>query len=351
MTPRLTVFVGLDHDLLHTSLVLTGMCALADRGDISLRYHRPTGDQQWLVADPMVLCFEVAGVDGRIAIDLRDGEGISQPLINRVRWYLKRAFYPQELLGLPSELSEKMQPFGLNYGCRSLASTVRLLAVVGGPLAARGRAGWSRLRQYLSTPGSATFEQSPDAPMFPRVAFQTRLWTSGEVPPDEVEPLNEGRVAVIRALRQAFGDRFVGGLVPTPLAIERYPGEVTPHSSNYRNYLAIKKRCLVGVYTRGVEHSLAFKLGETFAASQCLVSVPLRYQLPAPIEEGRHYLSFETPDECVAACSRLLDDAAHAREMRRANHDYYRREVEPAAHVLRVLDRTGVTGAGHGVSG
>ena len=35
--------------------------------------------------------------------------------------------------------------------------------------------------------------------------FQTRLSSSGEVPESEVEPLNEGRVAMVRALREAFG--------------------------------------------------------------------------------------------------------------------------------------------------
>ena len=66
---------------------------------------------------------------------------------------------------------------------------------------------------------------------------------------------------MVRALKAAFGDRFVGGLMATPLALERYPHDVTPHSSKYAEYLAVKKRCLVSVYTRGVEHSLAFKLG------------------------------------------------------------------------------------------
>ena len=107
-SPQIVVFVGPDHDLIHTSLLLTGFCALADRGSVSLRYQWPKGDEGWLVGDPIVVCFDVEGPPRvRVAIDLRDGEGISQPIIDRVQWYFKRAFYRPELDRLPREYAAK----------------------------------------------------------------------------------------------------------------------------------------------------------------------------------------------------------------------------------------------------
>ena len=338
MIPSVDVYIGPAHDLIHTSLVFTGLCALSNEGAIRLRYRRPRGDDEWLVADPMVVCIEIdEGV--RIALDLRDGEGTSYPIIDRVDWYLKRAYYPVEIDRLPPETARKFGPFGMNFGCRSLMSTMQALRFIGWPIASQGRAGLQRLRQYFLTPTEPQFEQSAESATGPWVTFQTRLWTADEITPDEVEPLNAGRVAVIRALRKAFGDRFLGGLVPTPFALKNYPDDITPHSSRYSEYLTLRKRCLIGVYTHGVEHSLAFKLGETFAAAQCLVSEPLRYGLPEPLEPGRHYLLFEEPEECVEHCRRLLADAQLAQSMRRANHDYYQREIKPAPHVARVIDR------------
>lgn len=340
MTPRVTVFISPDHDLYHTSLLLSGLCTLAARGAVDLRYETPSGDGRWLVGDPIVVCFDLdSGAPRRVAVDLRDGEGVSSPIIGRVDRYMKRAFFRPELERLPPTVATRMAPFGLNFGCRNTSSTIRLLRSVGWQLVRRGRPGLARLRQYLWTPGPTAFEQGPDVPVEAKIAFQTRLWTPAEVPPEEVEPLNSGRVAMVRALKAAFGDRFVGGLVPTPLALAEYPDDVTPHSSRYAAYLALKKRCLVSVYTRGVEHSLAFKLGETLAASQCLVSVPLRYELPAPLVAGEHYLPFDDTAECIEACHRLLAMPALAREMRHANHQYYCKEVEPATHVAQVLER------------
>ena len=340
MTHSVTVYVSPRHDLIHTSLLHTGFCELAGRGAIALRYRRPSGADAWLAGDPIVVCFDLDGPSPmRVAVDLRDGEGLSWPIIDRADCYLKRAFYRPEVDRLPPHHAVKLAPFGLNFGCRNGASTWRVLRTIGLPLAAAGRSGLSRLRQYLLTPPISAFELDPGTPVSPRVTFQTRLWTQDEVAPGEAAPLNEDRVAMVRTLKRAFGDRFAGGLVPTPFALSTYPDAVTPHSSKYSDYLKLRKQCLVGVYTRGVEHSLAFKLGETFAASQCLVSVPLRYELPSPIEEGRHYLSFNTPDQCVAACQRLLDNPGLARDMRHANHAYYAREVAPAAHLLKMLDR------------
>jgi hypothetical protein len=346
MTPHVEVFVGPDHDLVHTSLVLTGFCELASRGVISLRYCYPkTASERWLIGDPIVIVCDVhGGQTTRMAIDLRDGEGISEPIVDRVRWYFKRSFYAPERESLVPERRERMLAFGLNFPCRSRRSSARLLAALGGPIALSGRAGIQRLRHYLSTPPPSMFERDPGAPVEPWIHFQPRLWSPEEAP-GEWEGVNADRVKMVRALKREFGKRFVGGLVATAYASRHYPDDLTPHSSKYADYLRLKQRCLIGIYTRGLEHSLAFKLSETFAASQCLVSVPLRYELPSPLVAGRHYLEFETPDACIAACHRLLAEDALARSMRQVNHDYYVREIEPAAHLRRVIDRATASSA------
>src|SRR4051812_32824231 len=101
----------------------------------------------------------------------------------------------------------------------------------------------------------------------------------------------------------------------------------------------MSKRSLVGVYSRGLHHSLAFKLAEYLAASKCVVSPPFRNELPAPLVEGANYLQFQSVEQCVAQCQRLLRDADLAAAMRRQNRAYFLREVEPASHLRRCLDR------------
>ena len=77
---------------------------------------------------------------------------------------------------------------------------------------------------------------------------------------------------------------------------------------------------------------------EYLAASRCIVTEPLKYQLPVSLIEGKNYLSFRTPEECVGACERLLSDPEFADQMRYENHKYYLNEVEPSVLVYRCLE-------------
>ena len=89
MTPRVTVYISPHHDLYHTSLLLSGLCALEGSGAITLTYTVPRGDDRWLTGDAIVVCMDMARDGGttvarRVAIDLRDGEGVSRPILDRV---------------------------------------------------------------------------------------------------------------------------------------------------------------------------------------------------------------------------------------------------------------------------
>jgi hypothetical protein len=185
------------------------------------------------------------------------------------------------------------------------------------------------------------FVVDPEEPAEERILFQTRLWMPQECPrisEGRLAVINKTRVNMVRSLRKAFGEQFSGGLIPTALAQQQYPDCCLPSgNAGRRNYFDLVKSCLICVTTAGLHESIGFKLPEYLAASRCIVTEPLKYRLPVPLEDGKHYLSFRTADECVTACERLLKDSQFANQMRRANHDYYLSEVEPAKLVYRCL--------------
>jgi hypothetical protein len=345
MKPTVALVFDLEQDDYHASALYAGLDGLARRGVIRLRFRRCRGEaDRHLVEDPLAVCLEVMaeGQPGHLlAIDLHDqGDVFAPRALAACDVYLKRSFHRPDVERLPTELARKVLPFGLNYSCRSHGSTMRFLRVAGPRLGLGGLAGLRRLRNHFAPPLVEEFEQDPTTDLERAIILQTRVWEPHDAGPGEAEAINEGRVALIRALRAAFGDRFQGGLVRTPLALARYPQEISPHPSRRRLYTAMSKRYLIGVYTRGLHESTAFKLPEYLAASQCVVAEPPRNELPVPLEAGKHFLPFRDPDECVAACRRLLADDDLVRAMRQANHEYYRSEVEPAEHVARVLERS-----------
>jgi hypothetical protein len=344
MKPIVDLFFDTDQDIHNASSLYAGLDTLARLGLIQFTFRLPGRDERDLTSDSLTVCLQVRNPDSKrevlLAIDLHDQSHVfATAALKRCDGYLKRSFYRPDVTSLPAELGCKVRPYGLNYLCRTLGSTLSLFRSAALRLVLRGRPGLRRLLDHLTLPRVVDFEQEPTASIDSTIVFQTRVWEANETAPGESEAINEGRVAVIRSLRAAFGNRYRGGLVPTPLALARYPREVSAFPSRRSLYTAMSKKNLIGVYTRGLHHSTAFKLTEYLAASQCIVAEPPRNELPVPLVPGKHFLSFGNAEDCVAACQRLLDDPELAAEMRRANHDYYRNEVEPSAHTRRVLER------------
>jgi spore maturation protein CgeB len=78
-------------------------------------------------------------------------------------------------------------------------------------------------------------------------------------------------------------------------------------------------------------------LPEYLASSRCIVTEPLKYQLPVLLEEGKNYLSFRTPEECVEACKKILSISQFATQMRYENYRYFLNEVEPSTRIFECL--------------
>ncbi|HUI06882.1 MAG TPA: hypothetical protein VL486_07730 [Verrucomicrobiae bacterium] len=340
-------------DMIHASYVLAGLCELDRRGEIELQCDLHDGRNFW---DGLTINLELqsdAGAGKMLCIDLRDRSDVANPAaLERCDLYFRKSYYAPDLANLPEELRRKVRPLGLIFPCRSAPMdglALRVLARKFGEAlqAAEGRRlirfpreAVGMVRWYLSVPLSTKFQEPPETTVDRRIVFQTRVWREEEVIPDSSTEVNELRAGVIRALRREFGARFQGGLIPTPYARQHYPDLVCTHrDARRRAYVAASKRSLIAVYTRGLYHCNAWKLGEYLAGSKCVVAEGLRDELPKPLREGTNYLGFGTPSECVDQCRRLLDDADLASSMRLANYQYYCEEVDPPSCIRKCLNR------------
>jgi hypothetical protein len=355
MEYQVQAYIDTFHNLFYTSGIWTGLCSLADRGVIDLDFVRPF-TRHTLAADQLSVCLTIRAKGAArsllVAIELRDRpDTFTMDILRRCDVYLKRNYFTPAVEKLPPDLRRKVHPFGLNHACRTPSSRAAIARTAWRQLAVRGllsplrtlRWLWQErdeYKQYWFTPGVDHFEQPPDTHVEQAVLFQTRIWEPGGSDPEKTARINDERVAMVRAMRKAFGQRFWGGLVPTALARERYPDLVTANPTRRWKYIAMSKRVLVGIYTRGLHDSLAIKMSEYLAASTCVVSEPLLFRLPEPLVAGKHYLLFQNAEECVERCAELLRSPERARAMREENHRYYLNEVEPAAHMLNCLNRS-----------
>jgi Glycosyl transferases group 1 len=332
---QVTAWLDAETSVQEVSKVFEGLQRLHRRGEVVLSVRARSGKALWPRV-VLLIARDSSGQEREIAVDVSDQrELFDAAALERADIYFKRSFWPDSLRSLSGDLSTKIQPFGLNNPAISLGTSRRVLR-------ARLHAGRSLAglavdaRQLLALPEPRAFEAGADEPTEPLVLFQTRVWPEHD---SATAALNERRAALVRALRTVFGPRFVGGLVPSAVAKERFGDLITELPYDMRSYPRVVRGPLIGVYSRGLHDSVAFKFSEYLAASRCIVAEPPEAKLPQPLVEGTHYLGFDTVEECVSRCERLLRDPSAAEEMRRANAAYYRRQVEPAAHLLRILEQ------------
>jgi hypothetical protein len=173
------------------------------------------------------------------------------------------------------------------------------------------------------------------------VVYLTRLWDPKQglrhAAPAR-ERLNEGRIALIRTLRERLGERFIGGVERDAYASAQCPDCIADDTAKGQ-YLAVMKKNLVGVASRGLHRSTGWKIAEYVAAARCIVSDRLPDGAIPGFVAGRNYLPYETPEEAASACERLLDDPSTAQEMRNQNERYYREELCPPAMMMKHLKR------------
>lgn len=289
--------------------------------------------------------------NARIAIDFLDSADVfdAHSIRNRTH-YFKRGFVKESAAQATVENEDCcILPFGLNHSCLNrsawpmLASMTRRRLSIrrarNEPLRSQISSCLTDLRLAVSQPSPSVFENATPVSDASHALYQTRVWPR-EPSADDLEQLNIDRVAIVRALRSRLGNRFVGGIRSESFSAERFPDVVVSSNVKRRAYARLNRTALIGVYSRGIHHSLANKLSEYLASGLCIVSDPMQHQLPVPLKPGVNYLPYVTAEECADACEMLINDVDLAQGMRLANLAYYREHVSPEAHVLDVLWRS-----------
>jgi hypothetical protein len=355
----------------YLSQVYTGLQELAASGEITLKffnrhYHQGRRDSRHT---PFTLIVKVIDTDSQrhrtLCFDMMDGAfTYSMDDLDRVDVYIKRTFDADFAESLQPRLKDKIIPFGLHYCCRSPHETSMMLLHLlfnYNHINKRFRQRpFKALKQTLGRPLKLMlfgkilhqpvprsplliqdFEVEPDTPVERKIYFRTRVYNIGKANSEwslkEMKKVNAMRVAVIRAMQSHFGERFIGGLKPTEYAVKTYSDCVSTLKLDMEMHIKKSQQYLININTEGLHGSVGWKMPEYLAASRCIVSEPINIQLPDPLIDGKHYLSFSSPLECIEACEKLLGDEKLADAMRRDAFAYYKEYVIPSKLVMRCI--------------
>lgn len=254
-------------------------------------------------------------------------------------YYFKRSFSEEKNRELFPQDAHRIFPLGLNYYVSHPKNTADE------PL-------WKILPHLLQgkTPARyfvpKVFEGDPEAPAGkpPRILFLARLWgreawLEGDPANDEREKISLDRINIIRTLRKEYGDAFVGGINDCALSRQMAPDLIVPRELTERKrYLRVVHSSDICIGTTGLHGSIGWKAGEYVAAAKGIVHEELCYSVPGDFRDGANFLSFRTPQECVEAVARLVDNPQQLLEMKRANAAYYQNYLRPDVLVKNTLE-------------
>jgi len=335
----------------HLSHILMGLLLLSQKKVIELTWNHKTKVEPENSA--LKILVNKANTNRQIAIafDMRDMScEFDKLLLKNSNFYFKRSFYLNDVELLPLELQEKVKVYGMILPTSSSSLITRVLTnatlnclrnVTNAPRQVMDliRDYFNDYHQFIGLPSPEEYLQSPNLKVRNTVFFQTRLWEQEYVGIDNANQINSMRSQLIRALRKNFNDRYIGGLLPTAYAKKYFPDCITTNATDSRGYIKLLKSNLVGIYSRGLNHSIALKMSEYIAASQCIVTESIRNQVSGSFVEGENYLEFSDVDSCINQCEKLLTDKEFAQYMRQENHRYYLENLDPASKALHCLDQ------------
>lgn len=375
------VTVDAPQELNHSSFVLAGLFDLLDRRllrrvriDATRAFHRgevhvgPGG----LVVQPgyrsKKTTFFTIRSEGRLvraAIDFRDSAWIfPADALEGCDVLFKRSYEPPAIDLVRPHARCRIEPAGLSFGAASPHGRGNVAAWLGYWMASardgirpdrdllrRARRHFREdLEHWRATRGQPLSDHlrsltgAVEANCGSQtVFFQTRSFD--RIDDEDANEVHEQRATLIRLLRSEFGPSFVGGFIADDLVRDRYPdclSTVNPDKSSYYGAMASAG---VAIYTRGLVDSAAWKLPEYLAHGKCILGEPVRAVLPQPLVDQVDWEIFETPEECVERCHRLLlDDAARVR-LGSSARAYYERWVDPMVAMHRIVT-TALNGAG-----
>lgn len=329
----------------HLSQICAGFTLLEQRGLLKIQYEGLTQlRREDRYAHSNILEAEIGGAI--LAYDVADGyeEILQKELfdaqLERVTRYFKRSWDPAFHAGMKNR--RKMRPLGLNY-----AVTCR--------------------ENYMDRNGRGTCQLSAEDYMshnsYPayKGLFSTRLWNPESIQGkivkklhpflsdedangiaaqniDDIERLNTQRMELIRACREAFGDRFCGGLEGSLYAKRRAPDLVLPPEDTLKSaFLRRLQVNYVCIATEGLHHSIGWKMAEYTTAGRAILSDPLRYRLPGEFRSPRNFIEFRSTDDCVRRLGELLKNPAHIHRLEQSSFAYYNTYVRPDALIYNTL--------------
>ncbi|HBL40210.1 MAG TPA: hypothetical protein DDY98_01015, partial [Ruminococcaceae bacterium] len=236
--------------------------------------------------------------------------------LDRVDYYFKSSYDPDFASRLRNR--EKFQKFGMSYECSckgnyfekanlkdalakkqfvDAAKQLYLLKRRQKVLDYRVFEGSTHFDEYGVLFWSRLWEYDVDVKTmmgFYKELTQTQAQEKVEKEAEMIRQTNRRRIENVRALKEQFGEKFVGGLCDCEASRKMAPDLIThdPRIETREAYMASLKKGYINILSAGLHGCIGARYGETVAAGRVLLTDPLVYTPPGLFADGQNYLTY-----------------------------------------------------------
>jgi len=362
--PTVTLYV--DSNGTHLHQVYAGLDLLSREGAIDLKL-RPGTKITKNRPNRQFIALRLEFNNSRVlaVFDLQDSPEIGvRDALKYCDYYFKRSLSSESYKGLSDEESKKLNPFGFNYQVIVPSKSMVLKRILieylsrpFNPFRKKNNFHLHNLKELLDanfgikeSPLMSVNDLKPkkSANYEFDVLFQCRLWDPNDLAKrnrEDAEKINAERISLVSALKQELGNRFVGGLQPTDFAKKAAPDLIVNSSAvaHRRRYIDLVKASAVVISSAGLLGSNGWKLGEYVSLGKAIISEPITTRLPGKFENGVHYQSYTSVDDCMDKVTNLLNSPEEINSMSVSVAEYYASFLEPKAlmnhHLNTMLEK------------
>lgn len=168
------------------------------------------------------------------------------------------------------------------------------------------------------------------------ILFQTRCFSNED--DSDLKNIHQDRYKIILLLRNKFPKLFKGGFIPSAIVNQKYTDAITNLKTDPKSYLDLVKKAKIGIYTRGIQDSPAWKMSEYLSQGKVVIAEKINTELPVSLEHNKQVLFFETIEQIPLLCEQVINDEMLSERLSKNGRAYYENTISPKVNIRRIIE-------------
>ncbi len=323
------------------------------KGKLSVESKKQLYSNHWYSKITYIEIVKKQGNKQVLAFDLNDSPyEFSTASFEMADIVFKRTYLEEYVNLLPGEYQNKIRPLGLPFMVRPdkfndlckiyllffLFRAVQLIKMdrnIVSRLQVLVFDTLKKIKTFKNTRSLQDFNDYKESDLSDLIFYQKRLFPN-EYDLDTKE-IHQQRIQLIKKLKQAFPNNFIGGLKKDSPLTDPYNDCLSNIDGNAQIFLKAMQSCGICIYTRGLTLSTGWTLPEFMSQGKCIIAENNNIIFPYPLKDNIHLIYFDSEQHLIELCKELMYDTEKRNKLGVEARKYYEAFIAPNIFFKNIL--------------